>query len=133
MKKGQVATEYMLLVGIVLFITIPIFYYAITNSSQSIRMNEASNVVDAIAKTADTVYALGPGSQDYIQIMIPGGVESISFDRNEVQMKVKIFSDTSDFFAVSKANLTGSISINSGSKHIYIKTLDNETVEIGEL
>lgn len=130
MKKGQVATEYMILIGIAFFILIPIFYYSLTSSSQSIRMNEASNFVDIIAKTSDVVYAMGPGSQDYIEVSMPGGVESVSFSGKEINLRVKIYGNISDVYANSKADLIGNISTSSGIKHIYIKSLDNGTIEV---
>ncbi len=133
MKKGQVATEYLLLIGVAFFVVIPIFYYALTNSSESIRMNEASNFVETIARTANVVYALGPGSQDYIEVTMPGGVESVSFERNEIILKIKIFGDVSDVFAESKANLTGTLLVSDGVRHVYIRALDSGIVEIGEL
>lgn len=132
MKRGQIATEYLLLVGIAFLAIIPIFYYALTSSSQNIKMNEAADFVNTIAKTADIVYALGPGSQDYVKVTLPGGVESISFEGNEITLKLKIFRSISDVFAESKTNLTGSLPITSGSRYVYAKTLDNGTVEIGE-
>lgn len=133
MKRGQIATEYIILVGIVFIALIPIFYYAITTSSKNVNFNEAEDLVNSISKTADRVYALGPGSQDYIQINVPGSTEEIIFDRNEVTVKLLFHEKISDIFARSKTNLTGYISTSSGSKHVYVKTLSNGTVEVGEL
>lgn len=132
-KRGQIATEYLILIGIALLAIIPIFYYSLSSSSQTVRLNEAEDFVNSIAKTADRVYALGPGSQDYIQVSVPGNIESITFDRNEVILKIYIHEKISDVFAISKTNLTGSVSTSSGSKHVYVKTLSNGTVEVGEL
>lgn len=131
MKRGQIATEYLILTGVIFLAIIPIFYYALQQSSQNVRMNEANDFVNTLAKTADMVYALGPGSQDYVGVVMPGGVESVSISRNEVLLKVRIFRGTADIFAYSKANLTGSISTTSGSKHVSVKNI-NGTVQIEE-
>ena len=133
MKRGQVATEYLLLVGIAFLAIIPIFYYSISSSAKTVRFNEAEDFVTTISKTADRVYALGPGSQDYIKVTIPGDTKEIIFDRNEVILKMSVNGKISDVFAISRTNLTGSVSTSSGSKHIYVKTLSNGTVEVGEL
>lgn len=132
-KRGQIATEYLLLVGIAFLAIIPIFYYSISALSETVRFNEAEDFVNSIAKTADMVYASGPGSQDYIRVNIPGSTKEIIFDRNEVILKLYFHGKISDVFAQSKTNLTGSVSAFSGSKHVYAKTLGNGTVEIGEL
>jgi len=131
MKRGQVAIEYLLLIGVIFLAIIPVFYYAIQQSSQDVRMNEANDFASTLAKTADVVYALGPGSQDYVNVVLPGGVENISITRNEILLKVKIFGGTADIFAHSKTNLTGSLSTISGSKHISVKNI-NGTVRIEE-
>jgi len=133
LKRGQIATEYLLLVGIALFAIMPIFYYSLSSSSETIRLNEADEFVNYIAKAADRVYSLGPGSQDYIQITVPGSTEEILFDRDEVIIKLSFRGKTSDVFAKSNANLIGYVSTSSGLKHVYVKTLPNGTVEIGEL
>ena len=98
-KRGQVATEYVLLMGIALFAIIPIFYYSVSSFSKTIRFNEAEDFVNSIVKTADRVYALGPGSQDYIQVNVPGDTLDIAFDRNEVIIKLSIHGKISDIFA----------------------------------
>lgn len=131
MKRGQIATEYLILIGVIFLAIIPIFYYALQQSSQNVRMNEANDFVNTIAKTADMVYALGPGSQDYIKVEMPGGVESISINRNEILLKVRIFGGVADIFAYSKANLTGSLTTTSGSHHVSVKNL-NGTIQIWE-
>ncbi len=131
MKRGQVAIEYLLLIGVIFLAVIPVFYYALQQSSQDVRMNEASDFVNTLAKTADVVYALGPGSRDYVNVVMPGGVENISIIRNEILLKVKIFGGMADIFAYSKANLTGSLSTISGSRHVSVKNI-NGTVRIEE-
>jgi len=130
MKKAQVSFEYILLVGIVFFFVAIILYYTIIESNQTIKMNMANDVVTKLAKTADMVYALGPGSQDYIQIEMPNGVQSTNISNKQISLKIKIFSNISDVFARTKANVTGTLPIKGGSQHISIKVLNNYTVQI---
>lgn len=131
MKRGQISVEYLILIGVIFLAIIPIFYYALQQSSQNVRMNEANDFVSTLASTADMVYALGPGSQDYVKVVMPGGVENVSISRNEISLKVRIFGGIADIFAYSKANLIGSISTGSGSRHISVKNI-NGTVRIEE-
>lgn len=130
--KGQVAMEYLLVIGTVFFAVIFFFYYAYSETNKSIQMNMANDVVSTLAKTADMVYSLGPGSQDYVQIEMPGSVKSIDISQKQISMKIKIFGDFSDVFAVTKYNVTGTISIKSGSHYVSIKALDNDVVQLSE-
>ena len=121
--------EYLLILGIVFAVLIPVFYYSVSSFNKSIRSNQAGEMVNRIAETADFVYALGPGSQDTLRIIIPGGVQSIAFQGKEVVMKVKIFGAVSDTVASTKGNLTGSISTTPGSAIIKIKN-ENNVIQI---
>lgn len=130
MKRGQVALEYIILIGALFLALIPIFYYALQQSSQNIRMNEANDFVNTLAATADMVYALGPGSQDRVRVIIPSGVKSISVSGNEILLKLSIFGGVSDIYATTKANLTGELPVRKGICYISVKTLENGIVQI---
>jgi uncharacterized protein (UPF0333 family) len=131
MKKAQVAMEYIMLLGVFFILFIVIFYYTTTESIKRVQLNEAESTVTSIAKTADYLYALGPGSQDIIEIRMPGNVQSITFDNNEVNLKLTIYGSTADVFSETKANLTGSIPISSGIQHVVLKVLDSGVVQVG--
>jgi uncharacterized protein (UPF0333 family) len=130
MKKAQVSFEYILLVGMVFFFVVFVLYYTIIESNQTIKMNMANDVVTKLAKTADMVYALGPGSQDYIQIEMPNGVQSTNISNKKISLKIKIFSNVSDVFAETKANVTGTLPTNGGIQHVSVKVLNNYAVQI---
>ena len=66
LNKAQMATEYMVIVGLVLVVTIPLFYYAIRESNTNIQINHANDAMSTFAKAADTVYSIGPGTQKYV-------------------------------------------------------------------
>ncbi len=128
-KRAQIALEYVILVGLVLALLTPVFYFSFTTSVQTIKMNEASNLVKRIADTADTLYALGAGSQDTIEINVPGGVQSISLGNKEVLLKIKIFEGVSDISMNTKTNISGTLSTKSGTYHITLKN-ENNTIKV---
>ena len=61
-KRGQVATEYMLLIGFLLAIVGVASAYALFFYIESFKVSEARNTVTLLAETADQVYAWGPGN-----------------------------------------------------------------------
>lgn len=130
--RAQISMEYLILIGLVFIAVIPLFYYAMTESGKNIQMNQANDIVNTLAKTADTVYALGPGSQKLVEITIPGGVESVTIVGNEISLKLRIFGGIADIYAETKANVTGTITTTSGIHHVTVKTLESGVVQFEE-
>ena len=131
MKKAQVSAEYLMIVGIIFIAVITLFVYAMKESNDAVRINEAREFTDTLAKTADMVYALGPGSQDYVQAALPSSVESISISGNEISLKMRIFGGTSDVFSETKAVVNGSLSTAKGNHYVLVKAMEN-AVQIEE-
>ena len=106
MRGGQVSVEYIILFGIIFLITIPLFYIGLSRSRETIRVEQASDVVDSIAKVADEVYLLGLGSKDFVWINVPTGITSAYVDGKSIVINASIFGGSSEYIALSKANLT---------------------------
>ncbi|HLC98873.1 MAG TPA: hypothetical protein VJC00_02595 [Candidatus Nanoarchaeia archaeon] len=123
--------EYMLLIGAVFVIMVPIFYYALTESTGQIRRNQAEETVVTLAKTADSVYALGPGSRDYVSITIPTGIRGYSINESTISLTMDIRGAGIDFSAFPHAPVTGSIPITSGTYKVPVEMLDSGIVRIG--
>lgn len=88
-KRGQVATEYLILVGIVLLIMIPafIFYSLSTTESQQIsRQTQAEQTTKKLVDTAENVYFLGEGTTTTVKARVPGGVKEIRIEQEEFIM-----------------------------------------------
>ena len=128
-KKAQVALEYLLLIGLILALLLPFFYYSFVPITQNTQMSKSTILVNSVTETADVLYSLGPGSQDVILIDMPGGVENVTIQNKEIILKVRIFSGVSDIIGESKADLNGTLNIKSGSWHVLIKN-ENNTIQI---
>ncbi|MFO8016012.1 MAG: hypothetical protein R6U32_02825 [Candidatus Woesearchaeota archaeon] len=127
-NKGQASMEYLMVVGLVLVVMIPVFYYAVTESGTQVRLNQADDAVNSIAKTADSVYALGPGSRDHVRISVPAGVSGSYVNNSKVGLRL----DTGeDIMAFSRAPLTGKIPKGQGIYHVPVEMLDSGVVLIG--
>ncbi|MFC1730250.1 hypothetical protein ACFL6I_07915 [candidate division KSB1 bacterium] len=130
-KLSQVSLEYLLVIGMVLVIMIPIFYYAITQSTNQIRANQAEDAVTSIVKTADSLYALGPGSRDYVTITIPLGVSGAFVNRTEVTLRLDISGTQVDITAFSHAEIVGKIPTTAGTYQLPIEVVQSGIVIIG--
>ncbi|MFC1755074.1 hypothetical protein ACFL96_17055 [Thermoproteota archaeon] len=132
MSRSQASLEYLLLIGLLFLIIIPIFYYSITESTDQIRMNQAEDTVNALVKTADSVYALGPGSKDYVDVTIPGGTSGYVINESEMSLILDFKEGSRKISGYSKAILIGAIPINAGRNKIPVEMLDSGVVRIGK-
>ena len=131
-KRGQIGLEYVMIVGAILFITIPLFAYAFYEANYKIRLNQADDAVNVLANAADTVYSLGAGSKKYVWVSIPKGVIDSSVNESEILLTLSIFGGTSDIYAFSKAVLVGSIPSGKGTYRVEVEALASGIVRIGE-
>ncbi|MBS3168403.1 hypothetical protein J4216_04715 [Candidatus Woesearchaeota archaeon] len=125
--KAQAATEYLILISIILIAIIPLFYYALSESNRTTRINQASSTVNSIARKSESIYALGSGSRDFIWISIPSGVNTSLVDNGTISLSMPGTGDVSSF---TNINISGSIPINQGIHRISIEML-NDVVVIG--
>ena len=125
--KYQAATEYLILVGTILAILIPVLYYFSYQSSNTLNLNDAQDVVSTLAKTADYVYSLGPGTKTNVLITIPEGVHNISIKGSEITLNLGGYGEV---VGISKANLTGNLSSLKGTYQVKIELLESGLVDI---
>lgn len=136
--SGQAATEYIALVGVVLIVIIPILYYVNEQVVSNSRINQANDAVSILASAADSVYALGPGSVNYVWVTIPSGVKSFSIagaNQNVIVLKLSIFGGVNDFTAQSKVKFEAKGNIldmlsKQGTYKVFLKA-DEDKVEFG--
>lgn len=131
-KRGQAGIEYVMIVGAILIIAIPLFFYAIYETNHKVKINQADDAVNTLANAADTVYSLGSGSKKYVWVAIPSGVLSSSVNGSEVSLTLSVFSGQSDIHASSKALLVGSVPAAKGTYRIAVEALEAGIVRIGE-
>lgn len=129
-KRGQAAFEYMILVGALLVVLIPLFYYVSYYSSQNVKVEKLEDAVQTLGKNTDSLYSLGPGNKDYVMISLPGGITETKVSGTEILIKVNIFNDISDFYYTTKGPVTGSIPAEKGDFEMELEVLENGTVQI---
>ncbi len=131
-KRGQISIEYLMILGAILIITIPLFFYAIYETNYKVRLNQADDTVHTLSNAADTVYSMGPGSKKYVWISIPSGVTSSFVNESEITLTLNIFGGSSDVIGTSKAVLVGSVPTGKGTYRIAVEALEAGIVRIGE-
>ena len=132
MKKSQVSQEYLIIVGFVAVLTIPlllVYYTYSTETSDRIRAEQIGHVAKKIADAADSVYYLGEPSQTTIKVYIPERIAEASVNGREIVFKVRIGTSVSDIVQISSANMTGTLPASQGLYYIKIKAREDD-VEI---
>lgn len=129
--KAQASTEYVILIAVVLVALIPIFYFALQKSNTDIKINQVDDAVNALAKAANSVYSLGPGTKDHVWITMPEGVQDIIINGTEINIKISLLGKISDVHASTIGNVTGYISTNPGTYKIPVEALSNGIVLVG--
>lgn len=130
-KKGQVTTEYIAIVGIVLLLLIPIFYISAEKINNEVKVNQANDAVTSLSRAVNVVYSLGPGTRRIIEITIPGAVESTEVNGTLLQIRLHVFGGTSDIYAMAMVNVSGYIPSERGTYHIPLEAQEDGTVRIG--
>lgn len=131
-KRGQASTEYVMIIGIILVLLIPLFWYAWHRTNQDVKENQVTDCVQSLAQGADEVYSLSPGSKKYITCNIPGSVSAWDVQQNQINMKL---STSGDHVAFTKGNVVqGDLSkfTQKGTYRIPVELQDDGTVLIGE-
>ena len=72
-KKGQVATEYLLITGFSLVFVTLIFSYSYISNNENIKVSLANTALDKMVNAAGFVYALGPDNNQFVEIEFPVG------------------------------------------------------------
>ncbi|MBW2977109.1 hypothetical protein KY347_06730 [Candidatus Woesearchaeota archaeon] len=124
-KEAQVSVEYMLIIGFVTIITIPliIIYHSFTqDSNDEINSLQVRQVAMEIVDAAETVYYLGEPSQTSLKVKVPGNIILANLSAGyEITFKIRTKAGTSDIVQNSPVNITGSLPVNEGIYTIIAK------------
>jgi uncharacterized protein (UPF0333 family) len=130
-KNAQASLEYILLVSIILVVLIALFHYSSTTSGGKISYNQAEDAITSIAKAADDVYALSPGSKKLVWVSIPGGVSFSSVNGTEIMLRLNTAGGESDIWRRTKGAVVGTIPTTRGTYQIAVELLPSGIVQIG--
>lgn len=130
MPRAQVSVEYLLIIGFIAVVTVPliILYYNYTaDSSDEIVASQINQIANKIVDAAESVYYLGEPSQTTIKAHIPGQIVGAGLDNKEVIFNVSTRTGISEIVKVSSVDLSGSLPIEKG---IYSITLKARTTDV---
>ncbi|MBU2633877.1 MAG: hypothetical protein KJ674_01390 [Nanoarchaeota archaeon] len=125
--KSQVATEYLIIVGFVIVILVPITIMYIRyggESSDTVTASKIEHITNEIVAAANSVYAYGEGSQTKIEVDFPSNIKSIEFSGKEVIFTfINSQNQEAEIVQIADIELEGEITLVPGNKQMIIKSL----------
>ena len=132
-KRSQISVEYMVIIGFVTLITIPlilIYHSFVQDSSDQITSTQVQQIAQKIADTAESVYYIGEPSQTTLNINMPDMVTGVNLSAGyEIVFRINTGSGTADIVQGSSVNITGSLPVNKSSYAITL-TAKSDHVEV---
>jgi len=125
MNKAQISMEYLIIVGFVAAITVPLIVIFNTHSSEmneEITANQVDNIASKIVDAAESVYYLGESSKVTFRTYIPKKINAVSIGNNEVVFYINRMNGIDHVVKYCAVPINGSISAESGIHNIVIES-----------
>lgn len=106
-KKSQASMEYVIIIAMLMLAFGYISYFTLSDLQVSMELANAQDVVDSLAKAANTVYSLGPCSKTYVFVTIPNSVVDSYVKQNTIGLEMSIMGGNTDIYAHTLGNVTG--------------------------
>jgi uncharacterized protein (UPF0333 family) len=123
--KAQVAMEYLIIIGFVALITVPlviIFQQHSKSTSEEISSTEIYQISKRISDAAETVYYLGKPSKTTLKVYFPPGIGSIHLADNEIVFFMHTSMGTEDEIVIySPVNISGNLTTHQGIHYISVE------------
>lgn len=133
-RRGQISTEYILIVSFVLFIVLTTLGIALTYSAQmkdTLKFNQIESFSQSVITEAEKIYYSGEPARTIVKAYLPEGIEAIQVSDYFIVFNVSTNSGKAVTAFRSNVNLTGSISPNPGLRVIYLNATSNSVAVFG--
>jgi len=122
-KRGQISTEYLIVVGFIVFVVLTVLGIAMfyTNQIQeTVKINQLEKAARKIIFSAETTFYDGEPAKATIEAYFPIGIETISILNNEIVFNVSLSSGQNIISFPSSVPLQGALSKSSGLKKVQL-------------
>ncbi|HLP79617.1 MAG TPA: hypothetical protein VK158_03210 [Acidobacteriota bacterium] len=133
-KRGQVSIEYLLTVGFVLAIIIPVSVLAYNSYAEyrdTLQTRQVYLALTTVSDHAQSVYNIGPPSFSTVNIYFPDSVQSIFFSNETITARMQTQYGQEDITVFTSVPLSGSLSAREGTRSVLV-TATGSGVSIAE-
>ncbi len=127
-KRGQISTEYLIVVGFIVFFVIMILGLALFYSNQinsSMKSRQIEQFARKVISSSESVHYAGEPSKSTISAYLPQGVSGIQILEREIFVTFMTDTGENKVSYLSKVPLEGNLSAVSGVKKITIVALSD--------
>lgn len=127
-KSGQIAMEYLILVGFVLAVIIPliiIFYTESGSINLQIRSQQVRAIGEQVVDKAESAYYLGEPTKINLKVRMPEGIGNITVAGRALVFRLGNDLVPNDVVIPSDVNISGSITKTSGVIYISVENKGN--------
>ena len=127
-ERGQISTEYLIIVGFIMFLIISILGFSLFYSDQirdRVKLNQLQNFANKLVSSAEQVFYSGEPSKTTITAYLPSGVQSITIppapNNKEIIFSIQTSSGLTIISFSSNVPIgSSSLSNNEGVKRIVV-------------
>lgn len=128
MRKGQVALEYMAIIGLALLIGTPLAIQAQKSSQglqQSFSNGVAKSALNSMEEAATLVHSQGPPSKVTFRVKLPDGITQTNVTDSYLHIQRKVRGEETNFYNPLNFNVTGEIPTESGVHQMVAEAEDS--------
>lgn len=122
-KRGQISTEYLIVVGFISFLVITVLGIALVYSSQireRIIFYQVASFAENVISSSESVFFAGEPSQATISAYLPRNVEGVDIIGKDLVFNISTDAGLARIAYSSKVEMQGTISSNEGLKTLVI-------------
>ena len=130
-KKGQISTEYIIIISFITFVVLSIIGVALFYSSQiqeSIKFGLIENIAQKVTSSAEAIYYSGEPSRITLTLYIPRGVKSIEIANNDLIFSVSALGGDAKLAYSRKVPIEGVLTSTPGIKKIKLVALQDRVL-----
>lgn len=123
-KRGQVAIEYITILGFVLVTTMVMTFLFTQHTgslNDSVIEHQVERIGEKIVDTAEAMYFIGEPSRTNIKLYFPQGILNASANGQEIVFIVQTSRGRDEIVKFSQVNITGTIPTSAGIHYLQIE------------
>lgn len=127
-KRGQRSFEYILLLGIVLIVVLPLYLYSADTAGDSFRRSNVEDALGSIALASNDLNELGRGNKKIVKIQIPSGVDEFYIGDGEIVYSLSGVNISSEI----DFEVLGELPTNEGLHSVVIRSINDGIIVFGD-
>lgn len=123
MRKGQGATELLIILGVGLIVLVILFQFSSTNLfsySSNFRERQIQDALETLKQNAELVYQQGNGAKTEVYITFPEGIQSTNVSARTLKV---VFFGNNTIYRDFDFNISGNLSSSAGGHWVNIESV----------